>query len=173
MKETKNKGLGNQSRWTPRYREWRTSVLLRDGNSCVDCGSTQRLHAHHIKAWAKHKDLRYDVTNGQTLCAKCHQKHHKWINRNAQPRYSYCERIGMFWDDLFEVSLVEKILTDTKQAISIDKMMYDEVGVSYTESDLEVSKIDVVSAWMEYYELPVAFQVKQRNEMVSKYGKPN
>ena len=56
--------------------KWRAEVLKRDGKKCVDCGSTKRLHAHHVKHWSTHPDLRHDVSNGQTLCADCHAKQH-------------------------------------------------------------------------------------------------
>lgn len=63
---------------------WRDSVKERDGNKCRKCGATDRLHAHHIKAWRESPDLRYDIDNGLTLCAPCHEIEHgfrfpKWI----------------------------------------------------------------------------------------------
>jgi hypothetical protein len=57
------------------YRLWRESVFKRDGWTCVHCGQIGgRLHADHIKPWAHHPELRYDVDNGRTLCVPCHHK---------------------------------------------------------------------------------------------------
>lgn len=68
-------------------KEWSKAVRERDGK-CVDCGSTERLHAHHIVAWRKNAALRYEVSNGVSLCAPCHQQRHKnefpdWVTRKA------------------------------------------------------------------------------------------
>lgn len=66
------------------YDEWRKAVFQRDDYTCQRCGQRGgRLHAHHIKAWAEYPELRYDVANGITYCAKCHQAVHQeqgqWI----------------------------------------------------------------------------------------------
>lgn len=55
---------------------WVKAVKDRDGWRCVECGSTDRLHAHHVKRWKHHPELRYDVSNGVTLCHLCHDKAH-------------------------------------------------------------------------------------------------
>lgn len=61
-----------------RYRNkmWVKAVKDRDGWKCVGCGSTDDLHAHHIKRWRDYPDLRYDVDNGATLCHPCHEAAH-------------------------------------------------------------------------------------------------
>lgn len=55
---------------------WRNAVKARDGHKCVDCGSTNRLHAHHIRSWKDAPELRFELSNGKTLCVICHQKTH-------------------------------------------------------------------------------------------------
>lgn len=67
---------------SPRYKNWRLEVFKRDHFCCVNCGSKKDIQAHHIKAW-KHKDLRYTVANGITLCRKCHLKAHGGCWRNV------------------------------------------------------------------------------------------
>lgn len=58
-------------------RKWRRSVLERDNYTCQHCFSVGgRLQAHHIKEFATHPDLRFDVDNGLTLCKPCHLAHH-------------------------------------------------------------------------------------------------
>jgi 5-methylcytosine-specific restriction endonuclease McrA len=52
-------------------------VLARDGYRCRRCGATAALHAHHDWAWSAFPALRFDVTNGMTLCVDCHKAHHQ------------------------------------------------------------------------------------------------
>lgn len=60
------------------YQEWRTKVFQRDNYTCQDCDQKGGLlNAHHIKSYAKYKKLRYELSNGVTLCKKCHDKRHK------------------------------------------------------------------------------------------------
>ena len=57
--------------------EWRHAVYERDNYTCQDCGERGgKLNAHHIKPWAKHPELRLDLSNGVTLCKKCHTARH-------------------------------------------------------------------------------------------------
>lgn len=58
------------------YKTWAKAVKDRDGWKCVDCGSTDSLHAHHVKRWRDYPALRYDVDNGKTLCHPCHEAAH-------------------------------------------------------------------------------------------------
>lgn len=60
------------------HQEWSAAVLRRDRWTCQRCGYKGRaLVAHHIKSWSRHHDLRFDVSNGQTLCRPCHCEVHK------------------------------------------------------------------------------------------------
>jgi len=70
------------------YKEWRISVYKRDHFTCVICGEHgKRINAHHVKAWKTHKELRYDISNGITLCHKCHKEVHKNQKKSAKKRY--------------------------------------------------------------------------------------
>ena len=63
------------ARKSPEYREWRTSVFERDNYTCVECGVRGgKLHADHILPFAYYHELRLEITNGRTLCVKCHYK---------------------------------------------------------------------------------------------------
>jgi hypothetical protein len=56
------------------YRLWREAVFKRDEYVCQSCQKRGgRLHADHIKGWALHPELRYELSNGRTLCVACHK----------------------------------------------------------------------------------------------------
>lgn len=61
----------------PEVRRWRAAVLERDGHRCLECGSAENLHAHHIARWADAPALRVVLENGQTLCCECHKAVHR------------------------------------------------------------------------------------------------
>jgi len=58
------------------YRLWRDAVFQRDGYSCVVGGKAHgtELEADHIKPFALFPELRFEVSNGRTLCKACHRK---------------------------------------------------------------------------------------------------
>ena len=56
------------------YEKWRNLVLERDLYTCQDCGEVGgRLEADHIKLFALFPELRFEVSNGRTLCTPCHR----------------------------------------------------------------------------------------------------
>lgn len=60
------------------YKFWRFNVFERDNYTCQECGKYGgELNAHHKKHFATHKELRFDLDNGITLCKKCHIDEHK------------------------------------------------------------------------------------------------
>lgn len=62
-------------RMSRRYKEWREVVYRRDNYTCQMCGKRGcRLVADHIKSFAHFPELRFDLTNGRTLCVGCHKK---------------------------------------------------------------------------------------------------
>jgi len=62
------------------WKELAKAILKRDKYQCQDCGakhtSVTKLVVHHIKAWSRYPELRFESTNLQTLCVKCHKKKH-------------------------------------------------------------------------------------------------
>ena len=61
---------------------WRKAVFERDDYTCQICkerGGT--LNADHIKPWILYPELRYELTNGRTLCVDCHRKTDTYGNR--------------------------------------------------------------------------------------------
>ncbi len=65
---------------------WRKAVFARDNWTCQACGARSRkgspvkLNADHIKPFATHPELRWDLSNGRTLCVECHKKTDTWGN---------------------------------------------------------------------------------------------
>ena len=59
----------------PVYAEFRKSVLKRDKRQCMmpGCGKKSSLQVHHVKKWSSSSSLRYETSNGITLCKSCHQ----------------------------------------------------------------------------------------------------
>lgn len=71
------RGGSGSDRNMPEYIAWRAAVYQRDEYACQECGDASgKLNAHHIKPWASHTELRFDVSNGITLCEDCHAKKH-------------------------------------------------------------------------------------------------
>ncbi len=69
------------------YRRWRKQVFERDNYTCQDCGfhgSQGRITAHHIRSFAHFPDLRFEITNGKTLCEPCHKQTDNYKGRAKQ-----------------------------------------------------------------------------------------
>lgn len=63
-------------RWSKEYRRWRNAVLRRDNHICIWCGATREtavIQVDHIKSWSKYPELRFEISNGRTLCWDCHK----------------------------------------------------------------------------------------------------
>ncbi len=80
-----NNGIGEtaKKRNNYSYRKWREAVLDKGGYKCTNCGCTEDLQAHHIKEFAKYPALRFEVSNGITLCRECHRALHKKERENG------------------------------------------------------------------------------------------
>jgi 5-methylcytosine-specific restriction endonuclease McrA len=74
----RNKGLSSENsriRVTKEYIEWRKNVFRRDDFTCQLCGiKGVTLNADHIKSFSGHPELRFELSNGRTLCIACHKK---------------------------------------------------------------------------------------------------
>lgn len=76
----------------PEFQQWSRQILERDGFRCVACGATGAgLNAHHLRSYKLHPDLRYELSNGITVCAPCHRAYHSWVGRTDFTRDSFFE----------------------------------------------------------------------------------
>ena len=58
------------------YALWREKVFERDNWTCQICNVRGGviLNADHIKPWSKFPELRFELSNGRTLCLDCHKQ---------------------------------------------------------------------------------------------------
>lgn len=94
----KSRGGAGNSRWrggiTPesrrlrnseQYKRWRLAVFQRDRYTCVWCGQIGgRLNADHIQPFSTHPDLRFELSNGRTLCEPCHKLTPSYLNKGRK-----------------------------------------------------------------------------------------
>ena len=59
-----------------KYKLWRKSVFERDNYLCVIGGKEHgsKLQADHIKRFSDYPQLRFELSNGRTLCINCHKR---------------------------------------------------------------------------------------------------
>ena len=90
--------FNRQIRLLIEYIVWRRLVFERDNYICQDCGSKEKIEAHHKKSLqvilmennihtlkeAKDCQELWKVGNGITYCRKCHIKNDKYIGRRIQ-----------------------------------------------------------------------------------------
>jgi hypothetical protein len=64
------------------YKNWRRFVFGRDDYTCQECGIRGvYLHADHIKPFAYFPELRFETSNGRTLCVPCHKETDTYMGR--------------------------------------------------------------------------------------------
>lgn len=53
-------------------KQWKRDNLARDDYKCIWCGSKKNLQIDHIKPFSLFPELRFELSNGRTLCKECH-----------------------------------------------------------------------------------------------------
>ena len=60
--------------FSEKYQNWRKVIFERDNYVCQICKKTGgKLNVDHIKPYSLYPELRYELSNGRTLCIPCHQ----------------------------------------------------------------------------------------------------
>lgn len=83
----KNRGRSDKTAY-----QW--AKCIKSQGECLNCGSTDGLHAHHINSWSMHSSLRLDSSNGAALCPRCHREFHRTYG-NACDTSMLCEYLGL------------------------------------------------------------------------------
>lgn len=65
--------LNRRIRYSKRMDDWRKAVFERDDYTCTACGTRGGyLQADHIMPFAYFEHLRFELSNGRTMCKNCH-----------------------------------------------------------------------------------------------------
>lgn len=77
--------INRRIRGSTEYIAWRNGVFKRDGYTCQDCGIIGgRLEAHHILSFSNFPELRFELSNGKTLCLPCHKLTPNYGNKKKE-----------------------------------------------------------------------------------------
>lgn len=85
-------------RTSQKYTNWRNEIFKRDKWTCQMCGQRGgKLVADHIQAFSTYPELRFELSNGRTLCHECHLK-----TDNYGHKYSvYSRETNAWFQNLF------------------------------------------------------------------------
>lgn len=61
-------------RRTKEYVAWVKAILERAGHKCEECGSEEKIEAHHKTSLYEDISKALDIDNGKALCSKCHKE---------------------------------------------------------------------------------------------------
>lgn len=85
-------GIANERRTSMNrveYKAWRDAVFHKDNFTCQICNQYGGyLHADHIQRWAENPEMRFEVSNGRTLCVPCH--YFVTFKKKMSPNTTWC-----------------------------------------------------------------------------------
>jgi len=132
------KSTEQHKRYTLEGKEWTANVLKRDDYTCQCCNIRGvYLHAHHVESFAKNPEKRLDLSNGLTLCKKCHNLIHIFIKQLDKR------------EELLEHPRTDKIATaQLERAIAIAQKAFCTWGQSASDpirNDGQVQRLEAES----------------------------
>jgi hypothetical protein len=82
------------------YKQYRKEVKKRDDYCCQwpGCKSRKKIQVHHIYRWSDCPSLRFELSNGITLC----ESHHDLVKNNE-------EHFVVFFQKVLELKILEKL----------------------------------------------------------------
>lgn len=151
----------------PAYIAWRKAVLARDDYTCRDCGrecqkTEKGLAAHHEKPYATHPELRLEISNGTTLCRRCHMIRHGKAPKPKEPipcacgcgtliaptdRYGHARTYELHHVPRGLANYNSRLTEDDVRAIRNDPRKQQEISAHYGISPSNVSMIKSRKAW--------------------------
>ena len=117
-------------------RAWRSRIVGRDPR-CLKCGSTDRLHAHHLEGYASNPQKREHPDNGATMCSACHMDFHvRYGRRSGFSHANFCEFVAGIDEAPPSVGAPVELDGDALNVIKYVTRWKDKGGVA----DLEKAK---------------------------------
>lgn len=108
--------LERSERWCARL--WSRYIRMRDGGSCLNCGSDRQVEAHHIFRKTIYPAGRFELGNGVALCRKCHWFLHEKFNGKPAEGEPLNARGG---DDQDEMTFLFGLLVDDAEKRGLDQ----------------------------------------------------
>lgn len=72
------------------YKAWSKAVKVRDNYTCQICSKRGcELHSDHVKPFSLYPELRFEISNGRTLCKRCHELHGWRLFKDQNPRKNW------------------------------------------------------------------------------------
>ena|SRR3990167_5449016 len=77
--------INQKVRTSSDYKLWRKAVFERDNYTCQQCKQVGGiLNADHIQPFAYFPELRFEISNGRTLCVGCHKKTNTYAHKTIK-----------------------------------------------------------------------------------------
>ena len=99
------------------YHHWRFSVYERDNYTCQCCGDSigGNLHAHHIDNFSDNEELRFELSNGISMCASCHI---------SQIRGSFHHTYGTHNNDIYQL---QEYFDDVRSELGLPMVKIEDI----------------------------------------------
>jgi 5-methylcytosine-specific restriction endonuclease McrA len=131
-------------RSSPEYQIFVKKVMARDNYACQCCGNNKSgtLEVHHLYAYNKYEELRFDETNGITLCKNCHKNFHNKYGNGNNTKEQFLE-----WMNISEYKLEEYngVLPSRNPIYNYDKQIIYSNGVIDAANDLDSAIASIYS----------------------------